>query len=141
MSAGATTLTFFPWQGTKSTVGTWTRNTVSLELGMGHHQSGGTQNEEATWDVWLDSGTWKIAIIGVTQDVNGIYTLQFNGVSQGTIDGYSVALSRNVYTELTGLVVAAQAVKTFQALMATKNASASNYYGFLQSCSFVRTGA
>lgn len=138
MSAGQVSITFFPWQGTKSTVGTWARANVNTFLGMGYIASSGAQNDEATWDTWLDGGTWKIALVH-TQDTNrGIYNLQLNGASQGTIDGYAAATTANVYSELTGLSVST-GLKTLKMLMATKNASASSYFATPQSIALIKT--
>lgn len=140
MSAGQTTQTFFSWQGTKSTVGTWTRGVDSAFFGMGYFWNGaGGLNDEANWDVWLDAGTWKIASVHQTRPDAAIVTWQFNGVSQGTMDFYVASQVDNVYTELTGLSVATAQVVTLKALAASKNASSTSYVQLHNSIALIRT--
>lgn len=131
-----------PWAGVKSSVNIDTRSQASTRLGGGYWMQGATiaQNDEWTVDVWLDAGTYKVAIIHATAANNGIYTIQFNGVSQGTIDGYAAAGAENVYSEITGMAVTA-GLKTLKVIMATKNASSTNYGHRVSSLALIRTGA
>ena len=139
MSAGQTTQTWFPWQGTKSTVGTWTRDVDSGQLGMGFWDNAGAQNDETNNDLWLDSGTWKVALTYETAATYGIDTIQFNGVTQGTVDFYSAGVTHNLYAEVTGLSVATAKIVTLKHLVATKNASSSNYRLAISSIALIKT--
>lgn len=138
-SVGQTTQGWLPFMGEKSKVGAWTRNNVTVSLGMGYYSSDGTQNNELTWDVWLDSGTWKLAQVHTASTNVGIYTWQLNGVSIGTIDGYAGSAAHNTYSEITGISVTTPALYTLKLLMATKNASSSSYSTNLASVALIKT--
>ena len=134
------TFQHLPWMGTKSSTNYATRTQSSSELGGGYPQTDTTaQNNLFTIDVWLDVGTYKWAQINDHNTDQGIYNITgVNGTQ--TVDGYGV-LSSNVYTEVTGVTIAAAGTKTVQVSMATKNAASSAYGGRLQSLAWIRTGA
>lgn len=129
-----------PWTASKANTNWSTRNQTSSALGGGYLSSAGNQNDEVSWDIWLDAGTYKFALIHVTNTNHGIYSVQLDAVEQGTIDGYSAGLTWNAYNEVTGIAVTA-GLKTFKLKMATKNASSAGYGGHLMSCAWIRTGA
>lgn len=102
------------------------------------------QNNFIEWDLPLTSGTWRFDLLHTTASDNGIYTVTLEGVSLGTIDGYSAATTRNVASSITGFTVAAQPRNTLLSLrftMATKHASSTGYRGRIQFISMRRTGA
>lgn len=139
-SVGQPTQSWFPFVASKVNT-TWdNRVNTSTDLAMGHLQStGGSSSDAVSWDTYLDSVTWKVAIV-LIKDVNrGIITIKFNGSSVGTIDGYAAATTPNTYAEVTGIVVATPAVTTVQLATATKNASSSAYYGDIQSVALIAT--
>lgn len=101
--------------------------------------STGAQNAEINWDVVLAAGTWTAELLH-SRDVNGgIYSVQFDGVEKGTIDGYSNPLTVNVRTSVTGIAVPATAKIRLKLKMATKNASSSAYAGSLHAVQLRRT--
>jgi hypothetical protein len=125
-------------------VGTVTPNFDSLCFYGGYLQSGGTQNEQFDWPVMLAAGTWTIVLMCTQSSSGGIATLRLddgagNFSTVGTADLYNAGLARNVGFSFTGVSVAATGKKTLRVLMATKNASSSNYYLFLQHIALLRT--
>lgn len=130
-----------PWMGNKSNTAWATRTQASTELGGGRLDTDSTaQNNLITDDVWIDTGTYKVAFVHGKQSDQGIYNITgVNGTQ--TIDGYAAGASSNNYTEVTGITVAAAGTKTIQVQMATKNGSSSAYGGRLNSMAWVRTGA
>lgn len=134
------TVAIVPWAGSKTNTNFNTRAQDSTSLGGGILRNGGLQNAEVTWDVWLDAGTYKFALVYRKDTDAGIYTVTLNAVSQGTIDAYNAAGSFNNYSELTGLTVAA-GLKELKLAILTKNASSTNYWAQVQSIALIRTGA
>src|SRR3990167_6697129 len=47
------------------------------------------QNNEIVFRVPLIDGTWTVSLLHSTGSNRGIYDIQFDGTSKGTIDGYS----------------------------------------------------
>lgn len=137
-SVGQYTQGWLPWQAEKAKSGAWSRLNNSALLGMGDYANTPAQNEYIETDVWFDTGTWKFACVHYTNTDAGILTVNFNGVSQGTIDFYSAAPA-TVYSELTGLSVTTAGVVTVRTIMATKNASSSNYQAYFESFALIRT--
>lgn len=138
-SVGQYTIGWYPWEGVTSATGITGHGTnVSSRLGMGFLDSGtGAQNDQVSWDFWMDAGVWTFAMIHNTNTDIGIYTVNFNGSSVGTVDGYGSNVA-DVYSAITGISVAAGVV-TVQQKMATKNASATSYRYLVQSNALIRT--
>lgn len=140
-SVGQYTQGWFPWAATKANTGWSTRNQDGTALGMGWFKTNNTaQNNAFSNDFWLDSVTWKAALIHYTSTDRPIYSVQFDGVTQGTIDGYSAGSVLNVYSEVTGISVTTASLKVVQVINATKNASSSAYNGNIMSIALIRTG-
>jgi hypothetical protein len=96
------------------------------------------QNDEIAWDVILAAGTWTIALWLRKSTNVGIYTVEIDGSSVGTLDGYNAsALAARM--ALTGVSVAATGKKRFSLAMLTKNASSSGYVGDVKLITFRRT--
>lgn len=117
-------------------------NTIATIAGVNGSQlstDNGNQNNEVTWPVVLSAGTWTIRLVHDKSAAAGIYTVQFDGVTKGTVDGYAAGGSANDVGDITGVAVATTAKITFRIVMATKNASSSNYWGFLRHVKFIRT--
>ncbi len=132
-----------PWMDKgKAVVGTSpTLNQTSAALGGGNiFENPPAINDSVSWDIWLDTGTYKLSLIHTTQNDIGIYSMQLNSVAQGTIDGYAAGATGNVYTEITGIAVTSGS-KTFKFLMSSKNASSSNYKYAVNTIAWLRTGA
>lgn len=120
-----------PWLDWSHVVagGTITPSQSSSALSGGYVSQGTIAvNDEIGWPVLLNAGTWTMTLIHVTAGNRGIYTHKLDSTTIGTIDGYSAGTVYNVVSEITGIVVAAPAVYTHKLVMATKNASSSNYY-------------
>lgn len=128
-----------PWAGSKANTTFDTRAQASSNLGGGRLESSGAQNSEVSWDIWLDAGTYKFALLHTQADNAGIYSVQLDTVEKGTIDGYN-AVATVVYSEVTGIAVTA-GLKTFKLKMATKHASSTSYQARVHSCAWIRTGA
>jgi hypothetical protein len=140
-SVGQYTQGWLPWQGEKSITGTHARTTTTGSYGMGYYQdSSAAQNDQISWDVYLDVGIWTLTLVHVKDVSYGIATINFNGVSQGTIDMYAASQSLNNFSQLTGLVVSVAGVYTIQIIKATKNGSSTNYGSGYHGLSLIRTG-
>ncbi len=130
-----------PWSASFSNTNWATRTQSNTVLsGCVLATSSTAQNNEVVWNIWLDSGTYKVALLYLKDTDQGIHNLQFTASTQGTVDAYAAAPSSNNYTEVTGIAVVA-GLKVFRDLMATKNASSSAYGGKIQSVAWIRTGA
>src|SRR3990167_3813455 len=117
-----------------------TRTTATDQLAMGRLITDSTaQNNAVSWPLYLDSVTWKCALIYGKDTDQGVFSIQLDDVEQGTVDAYAAAPASNNYSEVTGLAVSAAGVKTFELQMATKNASSSAYGGRLNSWAWVAT--
>lgn len=131
-----------PFAGVKSTVGNHGRFQDSTYLAGGSvgNNAGAAVNDEWLEDHWLSTGTYKAALI-TDKDINrGIAHIRSNGADLGTVDMYSAASLTNQYAEVTGIAVVA-GLKVVGTKIASKNASSSSYYFFVQTLSLVRTGA
>lgn len=133
-------LFLLPWAGMKTATALVGRAQSSSGLGGGYGNSAGTQNSELAADVWLDTGTYKFALVYVKDSNAGIIDVQLDTVSKGTIDGYAAATAYNTYSELTGIAVTS-GLKVFRTICSTKNASSTGYSQYLQSEAWIRTGA
>lgn len=140
-SVGQYTVCYAPLVGAKTSTGFTSRDNLTTELFMGIlDQPTPAVNDEFSTDHWLDSVTWKFPYVRDTNTDAGILTTKLNGVSIGTVDDYSPSLTRNVYTEITGINVSTPGVNTIQRIMASKNASSTNYQGRIISVGQIRTG-
>jgi hypothetical protein len=133
---------YLPWMGSKTNTLWSSRLQSNAQIGGGYLRTDtGAQNNEISWDIWLDVGTYKYAQIYNKNTDEGIYSVQLDGVEKGTIDAYAAAPANNAYTEITGITVSTAGVKNFKLKMATKNASSSAYNAYINSVAWIRTGA
>ena len=108
--------------------GTPARTQQAAGLGGGHlFAAPVAQDDEIGWNVPLSAGTWTLTLIHVTGPSCGIYTTKLDSTTIGTIDGYSAGVTSNVVTEISGISVGSSGVYTLKLVMATKNASATDY--------------
>lgn len=130
------------WSGAKATSGdAFARTQQSGSLGGGvWYPNANTQNSTTDEDHWVAAGTLKIAVIQEANTNKAIASIQFDGVTKSTHDGYAAAVTANSYTEVTGIANTA-GLKVVRAINATKNASSTGFGMFLQSYAIVRTGA
>lgn len=128
-----------PWAGVKAHSGFGTRTQDASFLSGGRLDNGGAATDYWEVDVWLDAGTYKLTLIYTTLTNAGIHN--FTGINGSTqlIDAYA-ATANNVYSEITGITVTA-GLKTIRDTMATKNASSTGHFGYVQSMALIRTGA
>lgn len=132
---------WFLWMGSKANTNWTTRSQSSGFFGGGTHNSGGSQNDAISTDFWQDTGTHKVALMYYAAVNQGIATIQRNGVTWTTIDNYANPGGANTHSEVTGLTNATAEVKTFQLIMASKNASSGGYGANVNSFKVIRTGA
>lgn len=111
----------------------------TAQNGNGYLQSTGAQNAEVNFDVMLAAGTWTINLIVFKAGDSGIYTVQLDGSSVGTLDGWQSPGVRKQILTLAGVAVATTAKKRLKLLMATKNASSSGYFGYVSFIHLQRT--
>lgn len=130
------------WSGAKATTGdTFARTQQSTSLGGGvYYPNSNTQNSTSDEDQWVAAGTLKIAVILEASPNKAIASIQFDGVTKSTHDGYNAGTVANTYSEVTGIANTA-GLKVVRAINATKHASSTGYGMFLQSYAIVRTGA
>ncbi len=117
-----------------ATVGTWTPTYLrTSDTGSQYsgwvNLSGGAQNDSITFDFAAAAGTCTIELFHLPFTNRGIYTVQIDAVSVGTIDGYSATLAATRGL-LTGIAVTT-GQHTLTILMATKNASSSSFVGII----------
>lgn len=127
-----------PAEGLTGETGVWTC-TVRIGFGGADYASDGVQNREIYWDLLLSAGTWKFGFTYLTHSDHGIFDVQLDGSSIGTVDSYSAGSVANVYSEITGISVATAGKKRLKLVISTKNASSSSYLGRIQHLAMVRT--
>lgn len=117
----------------------WDTITISAAVLLnGRKDSIGFQNASISFDVVLAKGTWTIEVLHDKNTDSGIISVQLGGVEKGTIDTYSGG-SINILSSVTGIAITATAKYRLALVMATKNASSSNYYGRIQHVQLRRT--
>lgn len=119
-------------------VGVWTPTYIADPAYYGWvNQSDGTQNDQISFDCACDAGTYTLELYHLPFQSRGIYTVQVDGATVGTIDGYAASLAP-AHSALTGLTIGA-GQHTVTLLMATKNASATGYIGMVERIVLTRT--
>lgn len=119
----------------------WTSKTggATTNAIFGQLDSSGAQNDEISFDVTIPFGTWTFELMHTQTTNRGIYTVTFNGVSVGTIDGYSAVTTFNVLSQITGISITSSGSQTIKLKMATKNPSSGTYFGSIQWIQLRRT--
>lgn len=132
-----------PWMGVKQeAAGTWVKYQDSTRLGGGaFYNSTSAQNDTFNTDFWMDTGTFTYTQVYQTDSGSGITTIQIDGSSVGTIDGYAIPVTVATVSTLSGISQSTAGTKNLKWLCATKNASASQYQLAISSASWIRTGA
>ena len=108
--------------------------TIDTSSAFNHYVAQATPaiNNETSFSVLLDAGTYSFSRLGRTTTSLGMVTITIDGVTVLTNkDWYSAALTRNVIKTTTGIVIPTSGVHVVRCVMASKNASSSNY-GFQQ---------
>lgn len=99
----------------------------------------GAQNSEIVFEAPLKAGSWNFELAYGKGSGNGIFTVQVGGVSIGTIDGYNGSVVWNNQSTI-AFTVSTSSVYEVRILMATKNASATAYFGSIEFIRLLRTG-
>lgn len=130
--------TYFPIYGfdnptPTSSTGTFVYNVAWTDMGTagpwggyGWYNSSSAQNDQLTWTLFIARGTYAIKVRGRKSSNLGILTIKVDGSSVGTIDFYN-ATPAYLASALTGISVSTGGSHTVQIIVATKNASSSNY--------------
>lgn len=116
-----------------------TINQSSIILYAADKRSSGAQNDLIGWDVVLAAGTWALEITMSSDVGRGIYTVKLDATTAGTIDGYNATTLNPTRRSLTGITVGTTAKYRLTLTMATKNASASAYFGIIYAVRLMRT--
>jgi hypothetical protein len=101
-------------------------------------ESTGAQNAERNWDFGCPGGTWTIQLLHFKGSNRGIYTVEIDGSSVGTIDGYTAGSTANVRDQITGVSIAS-GKRTISLKMLTKNTLSSNWFGTFSGLTLLRT--
>lgn len=129
-----------PFLGAATQTGWSTLVAAAGYLNGGYLQSSGTQNDQVGFDVEMSAGTWDFRALFAAYSGSGIITVSIDAVNVGTIDQYVAGgPAGNTPGAITGVVVAASGKKRVLLKLATKNASSSGYYSFLQLLTIQRT--
>jgi hypothetical protein len=132
-----------PWMTPLATVGSWTNVSISC-FGGGYVQSSGAQNDSIDLVTMLAAGTWSLEVMYRGSTNTGIITAQLDDgagsfTTLGTIDTYLATLTNNSRATLAGIAVGTTVKRTLRLLMATKNASSTNYFAQIQWVTLKRT--
>lgn len=139
-SVGQPTIGYFPWQASYDNANFDTRTNGSTQLGMGILRvSTFDVANYVEWNLYLDSVTWKAAMVYESDTDKAIMTIKFAGSSVGTIDMYAASNVLNNYAEVTGISVTTPGVKAVRLATPTKNASSSNYGAKFNSLALIAT--
>jgi hypothetical protein len=117
-------------------------DTISIDTGVllnASKQSTNAVDNEIGFDVVLAAGTWTFELLHTMNSGNGIYSIQFDGVQKGVIDGYASTWTTNVLSSVTAISVPTSGVVRIKLKMSTKNASSSGYAGIIQHIQLRRT--
>lgn len=146
LERGAQTVPSFPWLVDVDVFPTASANTNwdsiwadSANIGGGQKESSGAQNDEINWDVILGAGTWALELFHNGFTDRGFYTVQIDGVTLGTIDGYRAATTYNIRSTISGIAVAQAGKKRLKLKMATRNLPSSGYRGSINALRMRRT--
>src|SRR6266481_199232 len=137
------------WASPKTSVGTWVTDFTTLAA---FSLSDGVAASSISYDFICAAGTYTMDFTHLVGPNRAIYTINIDGVTIGTVDGYAasfnnVGLGGGVGATITaptlativGIGIGAGShVLTF--LLATKNASSSAYYGCISQAVLTRTG-
>lgn len=94
--------------------------------GLRIYQATGAINNEFSFSCVLDAGNYDLTLYGCRLTNNGIITFYLDGASIGTQDWYGSTLVNQVHS--TSFTVSAAGYHVFHGLLATKNASSSDYF-------------
>ncbi|HSW78256.1 MAG TPA: hypothetical protein VLG36_05650 [Candidatus Chromulinivoraceae bacterium] len=125
-----------------ATIGVWTptylTNTDTANFVGWVNVSDTTQNDAITFDFACNAGTHTLEFFHLPFQNRGIYTLQIDGSTIGTVDGYASSLNPT-RAVLTGISISTTGQHTLSIVMASKNASATGYMGMIDRAVLTQT--
>lgn len=115
--------------------GAWERQDPTIVI----PSASATVDDEITFDVYLQAGTYTIGLKYVTKTYCGIAHISVDGVEKGTIDEYNAV--QNVYETgmIAGVVISTTGKHTISIKTHSKNAASTDYVIYLSLISFMRT--
>lgn len=128
-----------PWMLYTVTQGTWAITQNASVVGNAFLANTGAVNDELSYTLGLQAGTYSIGILYHQGTDRGITTTTFAGVNLGTFDGYNGSTTLNVIKSYTGAVVATAGSTTLDFKIASKNASSTNYRLLISAITLLRT--
>lgn len=115
-------------------------------IGNGMLTSSGGVNDEIVYKVLLAAGTWTLRLMHWADVNRGRYEVFFDAStptslsgSANYIEGYAASDTPNTRNTITGIVIPSTAVYSLKLKMASKHASATDYYGCIQELALIRT--
>ena len=96
-------------------------------------------DDEITFPMTLEAGTYTIGVRCLGDSDTGIITVKEGANTLTTLDTYNVG--SNAIVEQTGITISSNNTQTIHLVMATKNASSSNYRIRFAAFYMIRTGA
>ena len=133
-------ISMFPWHYYEIVQGTfaWTATTSQIYYSI-FQNAAGVQNDELTYKLCLDAGTYTLTVLGMKDVDMGIATYSIDGSSVGTIDWYNGSAQYNRIQSVTGISVTSPGLKTLSVKSSTKNGSATKYVINMTTISLYRT--
>jgi hypothetical protein len=119
--------------------GIWTVTPSSSAIFGGTILSSGAENEYVEWDISVVPGTYELTLLHTEANNRGIYTVDIDGTTVGTIDGYAASVT-GVFDRISSIAVASAGLVPIRFTMATRNGSSSNFYGSISGFTLTRTG-
>lgn len=130
--------------GAYTVTGSWSnkvRNANGTDNPVELSYESSAQNDEASYKVYLEAGTYSVSVLA-DKDINrGIIQLRIDGANSGsTLDCYAGSRTNSLYGSLgTGITVATSGLKVVSVKAATKNASSIGYIMSINRIIIVRT--
>lgn len=135
-------LTINAWQYDSVIGGTWARSVATDQYlaGVIHNISGAADGQGVIYKVFLNAGTYDIAVTHGTGNGKGIIKFK-NGSDTvlATLDTYTAGNVESVSTLISGVTVATDGLLTLKVMVDGKNGSSSGYIIFLNGFTFHRT--
>jgi len=125
---GAGLINVPPWAGTVVAGGAlvFSYNGSQWQNGW-WSQAGAAQNDQLSWSVYMEAGTWNIGILTLKGTNVGIQTWKIDGTTVLTYDAYAGGVTYNQIGTATGISIATSGLKTLSCTTASKNGSSSAY--------------
>ncbi len=104
---------------------------ASQSFGLYYNQTTPAQNDEFSFNVFLEAGTYTLSCLGLTANNAGITTWKVDNVAQGTThDWYTAGTVYDVTKTLT-ITVVGDGYHVIKGVMASKNGSSASYIWYV----------